>query len=777
MTQEQEKGTPMTKASNSLTSLLQGGWVPIIAGRRARLDASEGTGPSSVRRPVRTFHPSSRLKCCVPVLLCAVAGALAFTAVPALAATPETPETGKASAVTATTATLEDGVLNPHAALGELAEYEYRFRVSATECEGESSTAGMAAGDQDEAVPPVDLTNLQPSAHYTFCLFERSLATQETSPASTPEHFTTKAAPPEVLSESASAVNSKEATLNAELNANNQETSYVFEYSKTEAAGKLTGTIVKVSGASAIPKEEFGPRSVSVSTTGVLAAGTTYFYRVVATNEKAEKAEGVVESFTTVPAPKTEVPSPIGSSTATFKGKLTPLNATVASEYEFEYNVGEELVCTNEQATSPEPAGTGTGAKAVSTAVTGLQPNQKYTVCLVSVNAFGSEEDPASPPVHFTTKPAPPTIESESTAPVQPSEGNPHPRPAHEVRLEGKVNPNNEATVCQFQYGKEASLTKETTTTLCEPGGLQGFGPQSVALNVAGLESGETYYYRVVARNGAGETQGTEAEPIKQFTTAIEPEAPGTLEAEPIGVTTATLKGVLNPTKEGEAGTYEFAYRQSESECQITVTETVENPFNHQQETIQREENEKATTQEPSETKSPQPVSAPLTGLHPGAPYTFCLIAHNAQGETVTSSPVTFTTLPAAPTIVGEFTSGVETTTSGVETPIATLNAQIEPNGAAITSYHFEYIDQAGYEAALAESAPNPYAKGTSTPAAALTGLTGTETVSAAITGLEPGTTYHYRIVATNSLSPAGGTLGPDATFTTPGGQTTNSKE
>ena len=90
----------------------------------------------------------------VGLLAVLVMGLLAFTAAPALAAAPETPETGKANAatITATTVTLEGGVLNPHAALGELAEYEYRFRASPTECEGEGSTAGMAAGDEAEVV-------------------------------------------------------------------------------------------------------------------------------------------------------------------------------------------------------------------------------------------------------------------------------------------------------------------------------------------------------------------------------------------------------------------------------------------------------------------------------------------------------------------------------------------------------------------------------------------------------------------------------------------------
>ncbi len=340
----------------------------------------------------------------------------------------------------------------------------------------------------------------------------------------------------------------------------------------------------------------------------------------------------------------------------------------------------------------------------------------------------------------FTAAPAlaaHPTIESESTAPVPPTEANPHPSAAHEVRLEGLVNPNSDLTECHFQYG---ALLVEENTVSCEPELLKGSGGQGVAANVGGLSSGTTYHYRIVAKNGKGEQEtGTE----KSFTNAIEPEAPEDLEAEPASITatTATLKGVLNPNKAGEAGTYEFAYKASESEC--TGGKTTPAPA------------------DPSSGGTPEPEKAKITGLLPGVTYAFCLIAHNSVGETAASSPVTFTTLPTPPTIVGEYPTEFKPES-------VTINAQIDPNGLA-TTYRFEYIDQASYEAALAESAANPYAKGATTPEpeGALTGLTGTETVSAALTGLKPDTTYHYRAVATNSQAP-GGAPGPDATFATP---------
>ena len=82
----------------------------------------------------------------------------------------------------------------------------------------------------------------------------------------------------------------------------------------------------------------------------------------------------------------------------------------------------------------------------------------------------------------------------------------------------------------------------------------------------------------------------------------------------------------------------------------------------------------------------------------------------------------------------------------------ATLHASLNPEGFD-TRYHFEY----GTEA-------ENY--GSSTPSVDAGAGTTTLHVSSAITGLQPGTTYHYRIIAD---SPTGTSAGADTTFTTSG--------
>jgi hypothetical protein len=206
---------------------------------------------------------------------------------------------------------------------------------------------------------------------------------------------------------------------------------------------------------------------------------------------------------------------------------------------------------------------------------------------------------------------------------------------------------------------------------------------------------------------------------------ATTPETPEGEEANPVGSTTATLKGVLNPNSKGEPGsTYEFLYKQSATEC----------------------EGGEATSGIELE-KTPEPVQAEVTGLLRGTRYTFCLRATNTEGEAATGSAVTFTTLALPPVVSAE-------SASGVEASVATLQARVDPAGAE-TTYHFEY-DTTPYTSGM------PH--GTSTPGVRVGDGAGAEPASARVRGLTPDTMYHYRVVASNSL----GTVdGPDQTLTT----------
>ncbi|HEY7830184.1 MAG TPA: hypothetical protein VIC06_06425 [Solirubrobacteraceae bacterium] len=141
-----------------------------------------------------------------------------------------------------------------------------------------------------------------------------------------------------------------------------------------------------------------------------------------------------------------------------------------------------------------------------------------------------------------------------------------------------------------------------------------------------------------------------------------------------------------------------------------------------------------------------EPVSIPLSGLQTSTTYHFRVVASNSAGTSF-GEDETFVTLPPA-VIDSESVSGV--TATG-----ATLAGQINPLGRD-TSYRFEYGTTTGYGA----SVPVPdgdVGSGRSDVS-----------VSALVEGLSPSVTYHYRLVASNSL---GVVDGPDRVFVTQGGE------
>jgi hypothetical protein len=90
------------------------------------------------------------------------------------------------------------------------------------------------------------------------------------------------------------------------------------------------------------------------------------------------------------------------------------------------------------------------------------------------------------------------------------------------------------------------------------------------------------------------------------------------------------------------------------------------------------------------------------------------------------------------------------TAATGVSGSSAVLHGNVNPNDRPVTAYLFEYGPTTAY--------------GSTTPPGSLAKSKSDKPVSAAVTGLQAETTYHFRLVATNSKGTA---RGPDATFTT----------
>ncbi len=180
----------------------------------------------------------------------------------------------------------------------------------------------------------------------------------------------------------------------------------------------------------------------------------------------------------------------------------------------------------------------------------------------------------------------------------------------------------------------------------------------------------------------------------------------------------ADLAGSIDPR--GGATTYVFEYGTTLSFGSVTAPEDV-----------------------PGVAFGATPVTARVSGLTPGTTYYVRLVAANAQGTRL-GAVRSFTTVgtPSPPVAVTLPATGVAGTT-------AQLHAQVDPR-ASQTAFAFEYgVSNAFGSLSAIDS--------TGTSSGALS-------VSLPISGLKPGTTYRYRIVATNANGTSAGT---SRTFTT----------
>ncbi len=519
----------------------------------------------------------------------------------------------------------------------------------------------------------------------------------------------------------------EEVRFEAAINPNEEPTKCDFQYGETAAYGHEAPCTEP--GETAEGTEQRG----AVTVKG-LKPGTTYHYRVVLKNTSG-KVEGADAEVTTLPVPSTEVPSPVGATTATFKGTLTPLSSIVPAEYFFSYNVGEEIACTGEHATSTASAGIGSGVAKVSTAVTELEPDQKYTVCLLSTNTLGDSEEDLTPK-YFETLPAPPTVVSESA----PALVTPAPVTGSlEAALHAEVNANNQATTVYFQYSTSPVLVGKSLATPTDvpaaPGASIGSGFGNVGAEAATgpvLTSGTLYYYQAVAINPTGTTYGT----VEHFETLGVPVVQ-TSAAEEVTAASAELGGKLDAGGEAE---YYVEYG-TEPCSAITMTCGTKSTPVHVSGKVQQ------CTLGGVLQECVTPIA--VTGLEPGRTYHYWLVATNAAAsEPVHGAAEEFTTKAAAPTVQTGAAKDVTETS-------AQLTGELNP-GAGEAEYYVEYV----LPTDVIERSATGFASGRT--------LAGVGPI--VLSGLQPNTTYYYWLVA-KSAAVSEPVRGETLQFTTPRSQ------
>ena len=112
-------------------------------------------------------------------------------------------------------------------------------------------------------------------------------------------------------------------------------------------------------------------------------------------------------------APLAGAASEVTSSIARLNGELNPGGGVEKVGYYFAYNLGES--CAGGTTSTPGEA-EGNHVK-VSEGITGLEPNERYTFCLLATNESGTTEGSAE---SLTTEAAMPAVDGESVSGVVP---------------------------------------------------------------------------------------------------------------------------------------------------------------------------------------------------------------------------------------------------------------------------------------------------------------------------------------------------------------------
>jgi hypothetical protein len=270
--------------------------------------------------------------------------------------------------------------------------------------------------------------------------------------------------------------------------------------------------------------------------------------------------------------------------------------------------------------------------------------------------------------------------------------------------LQGTVEPHGGTiTQCGFEYGPTTSYGSQAP---CGSIPSPTTGTVPVAATITGLISSSLYHVRLAVSFSGGRGASTDgylggsaAGTDLTFTTAGEP--PSVAAGAPSSATASSLSltGTVNPHGVPVASCdFEYgptsAYGSSER-CSSS----------------------------PGNGRNPVPVTAVLHDLTPDTTYHYRLSAAGENTGTSYTGDETASTLTEPPSVVTEPPTSITATS-------ATLNADVELNGAQATSCDFEF----GSDETRLPCVPAPQPGG---PAA----------VAAAASGLTPATTYLYRII------------------------------